>query len=290
GNTDRAMRILRSAQQRFPTDVLLNLELAARLDQAKPPKSEQAIGFARAAVALRPESASVHARLGQMLGAAGHLDESIAAFLVAVRLRPDDASAHFTLGNLYQRTENREDAIRSMSKAIELMPGRAEYHSARGTVYTQIGQWELAADDYRRTKPAPFRPEKWLSFAGVYVLAGKLEEHRELTDSVIERMQSGRLIPLASVVPPGGRSRNSYLAARTVSLGPCTPATSTEAIRLAEEALDLDRKCAWNFHALGMARYRANQFDEAIKAIQASLDADPNWEGVACNWLVMAMA
>src|SRR5262249_40756131 len=76
----------------------------------------------------------------------------------------------------------------------------------------------------------------------------------------------------------------------TVSLGPCTPATSTEAIRLAEEALDIDRKCAWNFHALGMARYRANQFDEAIKAIQASLDADPNWEGVACNWLVMAMA
>jgi tetratricopeptide (TPR) repeat protein len=41
-------------------------------------------------------------------------------------------------------------------------------------------------------------------------------------------------------------------------------------------------------HALGLAHYRAGQFDKAIEQLHKSIKG--NWGGNAANWLVLAMA
>src|SRR5262249_32636279 len=43
-------------------------------------------------------------------------------------------------------------------------------------------------------------------------------------------------------------------------------------------------------HKAAVAYYRAGQFELAIKLAEESRDIDPNWEGIALNWLVLAMA
>jgi Flp pilus assembly protein TadD len=46
----------------------------------------------------------------------------------------------------------------------------------------------------------------------------------------------------------------------------------------------------WHLHALGLAHYRAGQYDQAIRRVRESLERDPKWPAQAVNWLVLAMA
>ena len=53
-------------------------------------------------------------------------------------------------------------------------------------------------------------------------------------------------------------------------------------------ANDGDTNGGWKLHALGLANYRAGQYEEAIKCSNKSLAFDPS-QRAGC-WLVMAMA
>src|SRR5262249_31251064 len=67
GEPAEAVGVLRRAQQRHPGDFWLNLELAARMQMNEPSRKEEALGFCRAAVAARPQSAGANYNLGNAL-------------------------------------------------------------------------------------------------------------------------------------------------------------------------------------------------------------------------------
>src|SRR5262249_12779542 len=56
GAGDKAEAVLRKAQQQHPADFWINYQLAVHLQYGKPPQSDAAIGYLRAALALRPNS------------------------------------------------------------------------------------------------------------------------------------------------------------------------------------------------------------------------------------------
>src|SRR5262249_17284494 len=87
--------LLRSAQQRYPNDFWLNFDLAHALLPARP---EEAIGYYRAALALRPDTPAVHVSLGLALYRQGQLDEAIQHYTQAIALDPQLALAHANLG------------------------------------------------------------------------------------------------------------------------------------------------------------------------------------------------
>jgi tetratricopeptide (TPR) repeat protein len=89
--------LLTAAQARCPQDFWLNFELGEVLHQDK--RWDEALGYYRAALALRPESSAVHNHLGEALRAQGRLDEAIGHFQQAVRLDPNYAWAHNNLGH-----------------------------------------------------------------------------------------------------------------------------------------------------------------------------------------------
>jgi hypothetical protein len=80
---ETALQVLYAAQQRFPTDVALNLQLAAHLERARP---DEALGFARCALATRPDQPALHVQVGRLLLAAGRPDQARAAYRTAREL------------------------------------------------------------------------------------------------------------------------------------------------------------------------------------------------------------
>jgi Flp pilus assembly protein TadD len=109
---DQAIALLEQAQQRYPADFFINIELASSLRWLNPPRTEDAVAYRRAAVAIRPDSAIAYDHLAYALRNIGRLDEAEAAYRTAIRLRPNVGFDRYNLANFLigrgRRTEAEE--------------------------------------------------------------------------------------------------------------------------------------------------------------------------------------
>src|SRR5262249_60147609 len=85
GQGAEAVRLLRAAQHRYPSDFWLNLDLGNSLHYAK--QDEEAVGYYRVAVALRPDAAAPHSNLGMALSETD-IEGAIAEDQTALALDP----------------------------------------------------------------------------------------------------------------------------------------------------------------------------------------------------------
>ena len=97
GERPEAFALLRDAQRRRPDDFWLN-HMLTWLRRSNPPRIEEAIGFYRAALALRPNSPGVMLNLRKALADSGRTDKAIATYERTLRLKLDYAAAHNNLG------------------------------------------------------------------------------------------------------------------------------------------------------------------------------------------------
>jgi serine/threonine-protein kinase len=84
----RALALLREAQQRHPEDFWINYLLGQFWVQAR---AQEAVGYCRAAVAIRPNSDQAYALLGRALRGLGDSDGASVAFRKALALNPNCA-------------------------------------------------------------------------------------------------------------------------------------------------------------------------------------------------------
>jgi serine/threonine protein kinase len=89
--------LLRAAQRRRPTDFWLNYELGRMLTEVKP---WDAIGFYRAALALRPQTSSIYYNLGLALVSARDWQEAMESYRQAIAIDPNLSAAPTRLGDL----------------------------------------------------------------------------------------------------------------------------------------------------------------------------------------------
>jgi tetratricopeptide (TPR) repeat protein len=178
---EQAEPLLRAAQERNPEDFWLNFALGEALRDRKP---ADAVGFYRAALAMRPTSAEVHLgvsfalehdgqvdeafraarkaielapnvgalhhRLGLCLQARGQLDEALAEFRRAIEFVPKSAWAHHGLGACLQARGRLDEAMAEFRRAIELDPKGASAHQSLGTCWHDKGRLDEAMAEYRR--------------------------------------------------------------------------------------------------------------------------------------------
>jgi tetratricopeptide (TPR) repeat protein len=88
----------------------------------KPPQLEEAIGYFRTAVALRPQSPGVYVNLGTTLANKGDIEEALAAFQHAVRLKPDYAAAHSNIAYCFTCLGQPDQAMKECHEALRLKP------------------------------------------------------------------------------------------------------------------------------------------------------------------------
>ena len=107
----------------YPTDFWANIEMGNALyNQSKP---LEAVGYYRAALALRPQTLSLRYALGDVYLNLQRWDEAIAEYEQAVRLDPDNAWCHNRLGFALTWKGGRDDeAITHAREAVRIRPQR----------------------------------------------------------------------------------------------------------------------------------------------------------------------
>ncbi|MHB1426376.1 MAG: serine/threonine protein kinase [Gemmataceae bacterium] len=145
-----AIRFLRQTQQRHPDDFWINHDLAFNLHHGESPQMEEAIGYYRAAVALRPQSPGVHYNLGIALREKGQLDEGIAEYREAIRLKKDYAAAHSNLGVALREKGQLDEGIAEYREAIRLKKDLAEAHYNLGIALSEKGQFGVPHEKWTR--------------------------------------------------------------------------------------------------------------------------------------------
>ncbi|HVS40470.1 MAG TPA: serine/threonine-protein kinase, partial [Gemmataceae bacterium] len=142
-----AAPLLEAAQAGHPEDFWLNFELARALYRAK--KSDRAVGYYRAAAALRPDSGAVRNNLAAALRDVGRTDEAMTELRRAAELSPDLPSVHNNLAIAWGRQGRPDEAIAEYRRAVELDRGNAVTHHNFGLALRDQGRLDEAIEQCR---------------------------------------------------------------------------------------------------------------------------------------------
>jgi tetratricopeptide (TPR) repeat protein len=122
----------KAAQARYPADFWLNFDLGNALMKAR---TEEATGYYRVALALRPDTPAVYNNLGTALYTKGQLDEAIQHFRQAITLDPRLVLVHGALGQALLRQGQFAQARESTRRCLDLLP---PHHAFREGVTQQL--------------------------------------------------------------------------------------------------------------------------------------------------------
>jgi serine/threonine protein kinase/Tfp pilus assembly protein PilF len=150
GLPEEAAVFLRQAQQRHPDDFWINHNLGFVLwYKAKQPRAEEALGYFRAALALRPNSPGVHFNLGNALSALDDLPGAAACYRRSLELDPKFFSAVASLGVVLRKQGDLTGAAAYHRKALELRPKDARTYNHLGATLQAQGDLPAAAASFR---------------------------------------------------------------------------------------------------------------------------------------------
>jgi uncharacterized protein (TIGR02466 family) len=138
----RAVRFAGSEGVRYLPELAPALALSGR--------HEEALAAFRRVIDARPNDATAHYNMGNLLNGLGRADEAAKAFHRAVVLKPDFAEAHANLGATLHMTKRYEEAVTAYRGALETLGNNADLHYNLGAVCHALGRNEDAADAYRK--------------------------------------------------------------------------------------------------------------------------------------------
>jgi serine/threonine-protein kinase len=256
GDSPEALLLLRAAQRHYPNEFWLNLELGVALRRAR--HYEEAAGYDRAAVALRPDVAAGHNNLGNVLADMKDDDGAKAEFRRAIDLDPSQPMPHCNLGGLLYRKGELDAAIRELHTAISLDPTLALAHNNLGPVLRMQGHLDEAIQEYRKAiefDPTFARPHNGIGNA--------LREKRQLDEAIQEYRAAVELDPKFAEF-----HYNLGLALRGKG-------QLEEAIGEYGTAIELDPKFAAAHFNLGNIRKDKGELDKAIQEYRAAIEIDP---------------
>jgi tetratricopeptide (TPR) repeat protein len=144
---DDALLLLRRVQAAHPSDFWAIFALGEALGARKDP---DAIGFDRAAIALRPEAAAAHVNLGLALTAQNRIDEAIDSMSRAVALDPRSSVAQYDLAIWLLQKHRTEEALVHARIAARIDPHQSLAHRVLGRALAQLGKYPEAAESFRR--------------------------------------------------------------------------------------------------------------------------------------------
>jgi hypothetical protein len=180
----------------------------------------------------------------------------------------------------YDAGQRWDDASAAFTKAIELCPDHAPAWEGRGELYARLGLWELAAADLTKAAELqePAGSGHWFHLALSRVYDGDLPGYRAVDARMNERFQ-------------GSTDRNFTMdMVRVSALVPDPPSDPARLVELAQAVVAAEPEPQWYHHILGVAHYRAGQYELAIQELRESPAGDPNWVERPMNYAVLAMA
>jgi tetratricopeptide (TPR) repeat protein len=262
-----------------------------------------------------PKSASQQfIGFGDKLGKQGKLQEAVAMYRRAIDLEPNQAQYRVDLAWYLVDLTKLDEALVECHKAIELSPKLAEAHLVLSTILTKQGKPDQAETALRRVLELKTRPPQGLGvvyndLGSALMQQGKLAEAVAASRRAIElEPRDGRWHRGLGISLQAAGQFDEAIAAfdKSVELGPADPslcnatawflATTSSihhrnparAVELATRATAWAPRDATYWNTLGVARYRAGQWQPAIDALGKSIELQPNID--PSNWIFLAMA
>jgi RNA polymerase sigma factor (sigma-70 family) len=258
GAVAEAVEVLRQAQRHHPADFWINHQLASYLLLLRPSRSDEAVRFYTAALAVQPKSPGVHLNLGNALLQKGQFAEAVASFRQAIRLQPNFTAAYVNLGAALTRQGKLDEAVACYRKAITLQPDQASARLGLGDALRSMGRLAEAVALYRSVIALdPRNASPYLNLGAALAAQGKLDEAIACYRKAIE-------------LDPRLTQAHNNLGIAMYQKG-----RLDEAIACFQKALALDPKLALAHTNLGNALYAKGQLDRAIACFQKALALDP---------------
>ena len=164
-----------------------------------------------------------------------------------------------------------------LSPLIDAHPELRGLNTRRGHAFAELGQWDQAARDFAQG----FEPR-----SGNLIL-----RHRHALLSLAVGDQARYREVCAGILADFGSTEDADVAneaAWTCVLGPGATEDLTQPLRLAEKAV-AGKPTNDYLNTLGIALYRAGQFEPAIQRLNEAIRVHGK-EGTAADWLFLAMA
>jgi serine/threonine protein kinase/tetratricopeptide (TPR) repeat protein len=271
-----------------------------------------AIAAYQKAIALQPDVALFHFALGQVFWKQGDLRGAVAAYQKASALRPDLAKFHFALGEAFEKQGDLPGAVAAYQKTIAITPSYAPVYVALGRAlagqgdlpgtvaayqkavalvpryaqelqpdmvparyYLHRNQLDKAAAEYAKVDlwARPLREDAY-ACACLFLIRGEDEGYDRFCQGMIQRVVQRET--------PG----EAYILARCCATGRRSAVDPARVVQWANQVIASDHQ-PWHFHVLGLAQYRAGQFDQALQSFtKANVDA---WKYRELNWFGLAL-
>jgi tetratricopeptide (TPR) repeat protein/serine/threonine protein kinase len=257
GRDAEAMPLLTAAQRRYPSDFWLNFNLGVALHNVK--RWEEAIGYYRAAIALRPATSAGYHNLGLALYEKGRVNEAIAEYRTALELDQTNARAYDNLGNALGRNGHLDEYIAEHRKAIELNPESAAAHNNLGSALRKKGREDEAIVEYRKAIELDPKYPTPHSGLGNALLEGK----GRVDEAIAEHRKAVELDPSDGIA-----HYNLGNSLRVKGL-------ADEAIAEWKKAVELGPGFAGAHHNLAIALIDTGRVDEAMVEYQKAIELDP---------------
>jgi serine/threonine protein kinase/tetratricopeptide (TPR) repeat protein len=263
-----AARWLRQAQAQHPTDFWLSYHLAVALHKTGP---EEAAGYCRAALAMRPESTAAWNNLGMALHAHKDLPGATAAYHKALKLDPQNATAWNNLGNTLRAQQDLSGAVAAYQKALKIKPHYATAWNNLGV--TLDNQQDLPGAIVAYHKALKLDPQHATAW---YNLGNALRAQPDLPGAVAAYQRALKIKP--------------HYATAWNNLGVTLDNQQDlpGAIAAYHKALKLDPQDAHAWHNLGLALYAQGDFAQAHQAALRALELHPKAQTLrasARKWL-----
>jgi len=144
-----AIALLIATQNRFPQDFWVTFELAWALNQER--RWDEALGYFRAALALRPNLSAAYNGLGEILRSMGRVDDAIEPLEQALRLDPMNLLAHYNLGLALYSKERLDETIDHYRQALSIDPESVPLHNNLGMALLKRGRLDEAIEHLRQS-------------------------------------------------------------------------------------------------------------------------------------------
>ncbi|MCF7958617.1 MAG: tetratricopeptide repeat protein [Phycisphaerae bacterium] len=232
------------------------------------------------AIELNPNDAGHWYAQGLAHRSIGQIDKAIADFTKAIELQPDFVFPWIERGKEYLNLRQYDKALIDFTKAIELNLNAAWPRFERGKAYLDLDQYDKALTDF--TKAIELKSDfewSWYMRGKAYLGLGQYDKAFADLDKFTGIAKEPLKIPKAF----------NYLAWKCV-ISPDIPLPKASfAVKLAEKTVQADPNEANYWNTLGVAHYRAGQWEEASTALKKTMELSKG-EYDGCNLFFIAMA
>ncbi|MFO0888509.1 MAG: tetratricopeptide repeat protein [Isosphaeraceae bacterium] len=225
----------------------------------------------------RPDHARSYLGRGYAYSKLGRLKDAEAEYREALRLRPDYAEACANLGWVLREQGKADQAIAAYREAIRLQPDMGCAYNNLGTMLQKQEKVDEAIAAYREA--VRLGPANHADHHGN--LGNALSRRGKWDEAIAEHREAIRL-------GPAHANNHNGLAWSLANCPDPRFRDPTQAVDLARRAVELAPRNGTYRNTLGVALYRAGDWQAAVAALEKSMELGNGGDALDCWFLAMA--